>query len=276
MFKSQRQIIQEIHNEFDTAEDRLLCEAQKIISSNSEKVVYDKAKRLKDAGFVNTELVLMASAKQQALVNGKEQADLIMYYKQKYPFQKFITQQELDRICNKYGLVYAPVANYTKEVPDKNLFDIENAEEVDVLDRVENEYWIEITKSYYERKIPSNQPKKFILPKEIKRSYLSTNHSASRWSILNTHLSGFSDSSTWFVENHTCTEIKKEGLFIAAPMSHFKMDGLKKKGRFGFLNISITEVKDPIVFRYVRGGIQIITKWGLEASDPSLLNDIDN
>lgn len=38
------------------------------------------------------------------------------------------------------------------------------------------------------------------------------------------------------------------------------------------ITTQIVEVKDPIVFRYVNGGIQVITKWGIEAED-KILND---
>lgn len=63
---------------------------------------------------------------------------------------------------------------------------------------------------------------------------------------------------------------QRDGLFIAAPETHFDTKGLKKKG-LGFFQIFETEIKDPIVFRYVRGGIQVLTKWGLEANDPDLV-----
>ena len=39
-------------------------------------------------------------------------------------------------------------------------------------------------------------------------------------------------------------------------------------------NITVTEVKDPIVFEYCRGGmIRVISKWGLEGEDELLLNE---
>lgn len=65
--------------------------------------------------------------------------------------------------------------------------------------------------------------------------------------------------------------IEKDGIFIAAPSSHFDLKGLSKKTQHGFMRVFKTEIKDPIVFRYVRGGIQVLTKWGLEANDPDLV-----
>lgn len=73
----------------------------------------------------------------------------------------------------------------------------------------------------------------------------------------------------------TYTKIVKSGLFICAPQSHFDLDGLKKN-KFGFLKVIKTEVKDPIVFRYCRGGVQVLSKWGLEADDELLYNEFEN
>lgn len=72
-------------------------------------------------------------------------------------------------------------------------------------------------------------------------------------------------------------KIDKSGLFIAAPPSHFNLTGLTEdtKNR-GFFKVSITEPKDPIVFRYVVGGLQILSKWGKEAEDEAFINPINN
>lgn len=75
-------------------------------------------------------------------------------------------------------------------------------------------------------------------------------------------------SSIWI--DGAIQKIERGGLFIAAPQSHFDTKGLTKKG-LGFFSVFETEIKDPIVFRYVRGGIQVLTKWGLEANDPALV-----
>jgi hypothetical protein len=74
------------------------------------------------------------------------------------------------------------------------------------------------------------------------------------------------------MENHI-EKLDRTSLFIAAPKSHFNLDGLKKKNKFGFFNFTIFEVKDPIVFRYCRGGVQVLSKWGDETNDKLLLNE---
>ena len=152
----------------------------------------------------------------------------MLYYKEAYPFLKFLTEEKLEEICEKYNLIYAPVQNYIEDVPQKNLKEIAAAQELKVADARDRD--------------------------------------------LKTIRSGI--DSFGLVETE---ETVRAGLFIAAPESHFDLKGLTKKGVRGFFKTVIRkETKDPIVFRYVKGGIQVLTKWGLEANDPELANPLDN
>lgn len=264
-FKSSNEIVAEIHNEFDTAQDRLLQEAKNILSTTLENEIADFHEKL---GFVNSETVITNKSNKRIIVESKKQAEIIEYYKTFYPFQKFITEKELDRICEKYGLIYAPVSNYKKDVPTKNLLEIRNCHELKSVDLPkDNEYSI-LDYDGSSLNIGSKEALKIGLP-----------------SIINKHFDSWVDADIYLKSKYpqvsgrmyivnsvkNITE-RKNGLFIAAPKSHFNLKDLKKSGLFGFLNVTITEVKDPIVFRYCRGGIQIISKWGLEASDEIVVN----
>ena len=69
----------------------------------------------------------------------------------------------------------------------------------------------------------------------------------------------------------------KEGLYICAPKSHFDLKELTKTGQYSYLKTEKYTVKDdPIVFRYCRGGIQVLSKWGLEANDSKLIVPLSN
>src|ERR1017187_2772863 len=125
MFTNQEKLIAKIHNEFDTEQERILNEAKEIINGTS-KLFSDKEERLERIGFINTETVVKHKKNKDVLIKNKAQAELIEYYKQNYPFQKFITETELDRICDKYKLIYAPISNYIKDVPEKNISEIES------------------------------------------------------------------------------------------------------------------------------------------------------
>lgn len=234
-------IVEKIHREIDTAQDRLLNEAVSVIENTEipeETKVESKAARLRRIGFTSSPVVKKASrlekvraSKEKEIQLSKEKAELIRYYKKEYPFHKFLTEEELDRICDKYDLVYASVEKYIKDIPEKNLRDIETMKEIRERDMVESEYKVNNCK----------------VTAEDYHMYL--NRSAGVYSFQ---------------------EIRKDGYFIAAPKSHFDLKGLTKKGK-GFF-----KPEDPIVFKYVKGGILVVTKWGDEANDELLTNEIDN
>lgn len=267
LFKSPNAIVKEIHNAFDSAEDRLLLEAKKIISDFSS-VVYDKAERLEKVGFVNSEVVMKDKFLKQTLVHSKEQANLIEYYKVKYPFQKFITEGEFDKICHKYNLIYSSVSNYIKDVPLKNLKDIETAKLLGEEDTCSENSIFRYNDSFTDNATQEQKSilkKGIIIPDDI--AWEGNNSICRKHFHINYNICGYSSIG------RTITKLNREGLFIAAPKSHFNLQGLTKKG-FGFFEM--TEIKDPIVFRYVKGGIQIITKWGLEGQDENLFNETNN
>jgi hypothetical protein len=78
-----------------------------------------------------------------------------------------------------------------------------------------------------------------------------------------------------FICDGHITYFNREGLFIAAPKEHFDLTGLNQEGK-GFYKTTTITVKDPVVFRYVKGGVQVLAKWGLEADDPALQHEILN
>lgn len=265
IFKSQEQLIAEIHNEFDTAQERLLNDALEIISKNKSDG-HNLANRLIKAGFTKNRAVIDYGTKSESLSIGLEQAKLIEYYKLNYPFLKFLDESELKRICKKYSLTIGPVENFVGDVPDKNLTEIENAQQLKQADFPVNLDYCLLRRDY---------------------SFCLTGAGSSWYSIWNSefwriptridghHFTSECDASNWlrrnmgFKKEYPVSSVRnftedRQGLFICAPASQF----VGKNERISFI-----EIKDPIVFRYVRGGIQVITKWGLEANDPTLVVD---
>lgn len=310
--EQEQQIIEQIHNEFDTAPDRCLQQAIDIINKTAgEKVqlesnLEDKANRLQRLGFVKNGLVDKLAninkrnqEKDNVIKLQEEEAELIVYYKNNYPFLKFLPESELNRICDKYGLIYAPVGHYKMPVPDKNLEEIENAqpakpedyigfintisvdrdniapnaspEIVDILISGEKIYQkpepeIELNSpDYYLRR--RMQLGMIMWSRESLNDYYFKHAGKERMvgAYTKSMFSGYGTKT-----------INKSGLFIAAPKSHFDLTGLEHDKNKGYFQVTKQEVKDPIVFRYVRGGLQILTKWGLEAEDPALQIEILN
>jgi len=292
IFKTEKQVIEEIHSSFDNAQEELLAQALKIMNAT---VVDDKAERLEKIGFTSSKTVLKNKDKREALVKSKEDADLVNYYKQNYPFLKFLKEEQLDAICDKYNLIYAPISRYNEDVPEKNISDIENAQDLNDNDFVgiERIYVFSNSRGCYRDTFnvlvrefggTSFTHEEIV---ELINKYMGDSHLSSYYKKNPTDLfwalsqygihpeSKNNIAPSRIIADCSVKEVNKTGLFIAAPQSHFNLEGLKKHKK-GFLKITTRKVKDPIVFRYVRGGIQVITKWGLEADDESLRNETLN
>ncbi|GET48816.1 hypothetical protein RCZ02_16470 [Capnocytophaga felis] len=246
----ERAIVEAIHREFDEAGEKLLQEALAIINKGTDDV--HKAMRLKKLGFTSAEIVTKTEPQQKLIEISEKDAELVQYYRQTYPFLKFLKEEQLDAICKKYNLIYAPVANYIGDVPEKNLREIEQAQPLNEGDEI--------------RSLLEDINLRLLSFDDIRSSLILEREEPKMVRKGNTNIlipieklqpqRAFKD---------------KRGLFIAAPQSHFNLEGLKNEG-LGFFK----EVKDPIVFRYVRGGIQVLSKWGLEAYDEALINPINN
>lgn len=259
--------VEKIHKEVDTAQDRLLSEAKKILSAglSPEEVISD---RLIKAGFTNTPVVKKAKEIADKRVMSQEQATLIGYYAKTYPFLKFLTVEEFDRICTKYSLVYAPVANYCKDVPEKNLKDIEIAQKLRDKDYPWDDFFIGNLRSGDSS--VAAFCKDLAIPIRYEGAIVNGRADIQdlRRSLWKAGYKGFAHISAW--AEYDLIRNSKDGLFIAAPQSHFDTTNLKQN-KLGFFAFTVKEIKDPIVFRYVQGGIQVLTKWGVEGEDPALV-----
>lgn len=287
-------LVDKIHNEFDTAPERLLKEALEIINENSkQKVVIDttlenKASRLQALGFKNvsevkklTQVADHNKEKDRVINMNLKTAEGIKYYSDKYPFLKFLTEDELNRICSKYGLIYAPVSHYKMAVPDKNLSEIENAQKLDPMDAksVKVVYDFRISSTSYQQDYDSL--KKLLggnvfteeEAKEIASKYgLDGGHADLFWNLSKTG----KYTKNRVLADAIVTKQDTRGLFIAAPIQYFDLKGLEHDGEKGFFKTETKVIKDPIVFRYVKGGVQVLSKWGTEAEDVALQIPIMN
>lgn len=239
--KSTEKIIEEIHETFYTEVDRLLAEAGIKHSLETEKQhILNKSNRLKNLGFFKSNVVIEAKEEEQRLDELKKENDgkvelieAITYFSNKYPQYKFITEESVKKICNKYGLIYGNVADYKGNVPEKNLIDIEcfNIEDID--------------ECYFSRHFS-----RFDVFSEGRR----------RVSYGDKNLKGESDG---FAYSTTDGEICP--LEIVAPFKDFDLRDREIK------DFKIQDIPDPIVLKPVvfnkKKHYLIITAWGLEADD---------
>ena len=298
-------IIEKIHNEFNNTSLELLNEARSYVNKGEVKTnsinpeAIEKAKILKELGFKKSPFVKKLEAEilsNKAQTTPKEREfHFAIEHNKKYPFHKFLTERELDRICEKYGLIYASVEYYIKSIPTKNLIEIKEAPELKAEDVVDDLKIYEFRKSnfhksehrLYKKMIKILDGKTSFTSEELSEIVLSKNlsyclegrrYDSKEWS--ENLLSSNRVYSTLFLfqmsngvlTGDTIIHTKpRKGLFIAAPKEHYDLSEFKKKkeGKRFYNRTSVVE-KDPIVFRYVQGGVQILSKWGKEGNDPAL------
>ena len=111
--------VAEIHEEFDSAVDRIIEEANKILEKEvaDEKEVYLGLEQL---GFNNASDV---KAVKQDIENHTLAEGILAFarlYAEKYPDYKFIDDSELNRIRRKYGLVQGQPEQYKGQIPKDN------------------------------------------------------------------------------------------------------------------------------------------------------------
>lgn len=268
----------EIHNEFETAADKLLLEANSIITEAASKNV-TKVNRLQALGFKQVKEVeeLTPLLKQAEL--SKEQVELVAYYKREYPFNKFITEEQVKHICHRYNLVCGDVSRFTGFVPEKNLKEIEDFKLKDkeanvligsnglIFENAEirrgGSYYHIYTKNSNSKGISAFQSGDGI-------AFYGKDHSnLFGYKLLPEnvdHLGADLDFARSFtIENNT--------LKICAPVKDMNISGLELKEGY---KLEKKHIPDPVVLQPVKGGYLVLTKWGQEAEDPILLNEINN
>ena len=249
--------IEAIHKRFDIAGERLLAQAKRIIA-NSKEPNTDKIERLKKLGFGATKPIKEMEERKKAVTDAHETIEAVEYYRTYYPSYKFISLKQIESISKKYWLLYGDSKNYLGDIPNKNLAEIEAF-------KLREE-------DYYEE------------PKGIWESLLSARYMSSFYERYFTGVdpistSGNSDMAmasgmALLAEEKTKEPKKVKPSFkICAPKKEFNTAGYEIKDGFRLVYDPI--VIQPVKFKNIEGGL-IISKWGLEASDEALVNEINN
>lgn len=249
----------EIHNEFNTAADRILEEANQILKESEQKD-FQKVDRLKALGFVKCNQVAELDPLKEKINLSKEQIELVNYYKVQYPFNKFITTEQVEQICKKYGLLYGDVSLYKGFVPEKNLKEIESFKlkkedtpYLTVYDRQGNMIGAipkkdcdDVLIAFLERSSDD-----FIYITELNGQRLNYNFHVPHYEKYK-HLS--------FVRANK----EKPSLKICAPLKDMDTTGMNLIDGFKLEK----EIPDPVVLQPVNQGFLIVTMWADEQFDP--------
>lgn len=230
--------IEQIHHEFHIASDILLEQAKNHIEEANKKPI-DKVKRLMSLGFTQaTQVDETKVAIKQAELSAS-QIESVQYYKRKYPLNKFITEEQVKTICHKYGLVCGAVSRYKGFVPEKNMDEIERFK-IDEKDAAKKVWSVGTYINYIGQELDDDG--------ENARLY-----------------------GTLFRR-----EERSLPLEICAPVKDMDMTGMTIERGYKMQEIKKV-IPDPVVLYPVKGGgFLILTAWGDEASDPLVVNPIQN
>lgn len=252
-FKSDAEIIMEIHNTFDTEVDRLLESTGVVREAVVDNNLITKAERLRKLGFTQSVHVSDAKEEEQKLQeikkfndNNKELAEAIRYFSFKYPHYKFITRESVVNICKKYGLIFGEVSRYKGTIPDSSIDQMEKF-------KINESDCVYVKRTIYG--FISRNAKDELVPYNI--NYKDTAD----------HFN-YKDTADHY---HSITFLKAP-FEIVAPEKDFDTRGMELKD-FELVNIP---VKDPVVLQPVlyrnKKYYLIVCAWGLEANDESVIN----
>lgn len=236
--KKYPKVVEEIHNEFFLASVNLLKEAECILKK-SENESLKKGNRLLDIGFGETKEAKETSKLNAELSIKAKARDYILKYQNKYPLWRFIDGNHVNEICDKYNLVCGEIGQFKGFVPNMNLKEIEQFNEIKNEDKIYDIWSIGVVNEYIGQRLFDN------------------GESANQWKSLYKK------------------EKIEQGLMICAPLKDMKVDEDKYE-RIKNLITRKLEAPDPIVLKPIIGGYLIVTAWGDEASDPDVINPINN
>lgn len=254
-------IVQEIHHEFENFGEKLLAEAKEILAK-AESIDIDKGNRLLSLGFTSAKQAKEAVAIQEAKRKAQEQSKLIVDHSVKYPTYKFITDDGVKTICEKYGLVCGPISIYKGFVPENKLQAIEQF--TNLIKRQTEEARLE-----REEKQKREEIEMFGAPPSFMDYERYLQHERvrmqSQYMDMRNVFSAFGGPIGW-------RSNPDEGkLHICAPEKDMDTTGFRESG-----HILKRDIPDPVVLHPVRGGYIIVCAWGDEASDPLVVNEGNN
>lgn len=254
--ESTKEVIEQIHNEFNCAGEELLKEAKEILANSNFSS--EKTNTLRSLGFKNVPEVVEIEQKERKKNLADKTVRLINHYMLKYPNQKFITEDMVAEICKKYNLVCGDVSLFKGFVPLKNLKDIESF-------KINNEDLPE----FYVKNFGSASP-------WVSTDLTESDFQEGYYSYLTRHSSHYCEHALLVNTYPNSTQICHANkdlnvLKICAPIKDMNTEGMQLNG----YQLQ-KHIPDPVVLQPVKGGYLILTAWGDEASDPIVVNERNN
>jgi hypothetical protein len=235
-------LIEQIHREFDEATEKILNDAVTSLKVLEEKDT-SKGDRLGKLGFSKAKHVESARVARFDKVNLEALSIRVMYYQTNYPNNKFITEDVVKKICEKYRLVFGYANFYIGDVPEKNIAEMERFELRD-----EDHF-------RYQMQGGGDGKRKCYYAPSVWRG------GATEMCFI------YEEDETIKIDGDFV--IRKEPFKICATYSDFDTKEMKIEDGYKLK----MNLPDPVVLQPVPGGYLIVTKWGLEGNDESLTNE---
>lgn len=262
-------VVDRIHRDFDAANEVALAEAEAFLEK-CKNVPQEKADNLELVGFVKSKEVTRIRESMDTLKLQQKTVELIGRYRVEYPNYKFILPQQVDEICDKYGLVMGGVGDFTGFVPEKNLQDIVRFKKT-----FKSNSWVVydwrygrnvgvIDMSNYEVR-RSGDYEHFYWIGEGDDPSGRTKHFQRNVGEAGFYADGIIDGRRIDLTMSGC-RLTEPTFMICGPLKDFDMKGKRVVGN------RLLNIPDPVVLYPVEGGFIIVTAWGDEASDPIVVN----
>ena len=107
-------------------DDLLLKEAEIVLQKPIDESKAQDYQNLIKLGFNNEKNIKEHKEEIQKIEESKKTKQIIEHYSFKYPFNKFINEDSVVRICQKYGLLLTNVDRFIGGIPEKNQKEIIN------------------------------------------------------------------------------------------------------------------------------------------------------
>lgn len=243
------EVVQEIHQKVLTSGDHCLAEAKKILQTKEAEEI-ELFEKMKQRGFGNTKEIKEREAEIKLQAEARAKAKLIADYAIRYPHKKFISTEEMDKICTDYKLILGADQHYTGSIPLRSMKEIVDFK-LNPVDEIHYEgTW---------RAIESTQISKtkgVIDWKEIsKEKYMAATEGGKKL-VQNNNRKHYISNTDYRM--------------VAAPQSMFKIEGMVIEGN---QLKKVVEVDDPVCLQPVRYGYIIVAVWGEELAIAKMQNE---
>lgn len=258
LFKTKKQekdrlaVVKEIHEKILSSGECCVQEAREILKNSSVKDI-ELYQKMSAIGFGNVEEIRTNKAEIEKKRLAYERARLIEDYMVRYPNHKFITTEEMDKICAEYNLILGADQHFIGSMPTRAMEGILNFK----LHKQDEIYYKGTWRAIEATRV--DKTKGVIDWAEYDRE---------RW-LAETK------NGTSLVQNNKRTHYisNKDYFVIAAPEQMFKTEGMVREGN---QLKQIVEVDDPAALKPVRYGYIIAYVWGEEIAIKAMQNEKHN